>query len=295
MENIRGPDWNLIKEEYLKLNGKVKLKEFAEEHGVKYSTLRSRKNRENWDNEINENVATKSATQQKSVATESKNKNNNKEPKLKEVNEVSKNTELTDKQRLFCSYYIKYRNKTKAYMKAYQCSWENANAHAYELWENVGVRKEIDKQLKELRDNIKIDIQDLIQLNIDIAFADIKDYVNFGRKEIEVDKDEDNNPVMLEVNYVDFKNSNEVDGTIVSEVKRGKDGVSIKLQDKMKAIDFLRKHIEFLDEDTKRKLDIENKKLQNEKIRSDIAASNKETLDNELKIVIDYGDENGNS
>ena len=159
----------------------------------------------------------------------------------------------------------------------------------------MGVRKEIDKQLKELRDNIKIDIQDLIQLNIDIAFADIKDYVNFGRKEIEVDKDEDNNPVMLEVNYVDFKNSNEVDGTIVSEVKRGKDGVSIKLQDKMKAIDFLRKHIEFLDEDTKRKLDIENKKLQNEKIRSDIAASNKETLDNELKIVIDYGDENGNS
>ncbi|OSB05982.1 terminase, partial [Clostridium botulinum] len=70
MENIRGPDWNLIKEEYLKLNGNVKLKEFAEKHGVKYSTLRSRKNRENWDCEINENVATKSATQQKNVATE---------------------------------------------------------------------------------------------------------------------------------------------------------------------------------------------------------------------------------
>ncbi|EPY6468972.1 terminase small subunit [Clostridium sporogenes] len=168
MENIRGPDWNLIKEEYLKLNGNVKLKEFAEKHGVKYSTLRSRKNRENWDSEINESVATKSATQQKNVATENKTKNNKEEPKLKEVKEVSRNTELTDKQRLFCVYYIKYRNKTKAYMKAYQCSWENANAHAYELWENVGVRKEIEKQLQELYDNMDMSIQDLIQKNIDI-------------------------------------------------------------------------------------------------------------------------------
>lgn len=47
MENIRGPDWNLIKEEYLKLNGNVKLKEFAKEYWVKYSILRSRKNIEN--------------------------------------------------------------------------------------------------------------------------------------------------------------------------------------------------------------------------------------------------------
>ncbi|AVQ40483.1 hypothetical protein C7M56_18075 [Clostridium botulinum] len=69
MVDIRGPDWQLIKEEYLNLNGDVKLKEFAEGHGIKYSTLRSRKNRENWDSEINKNVATKSATKQKNVAT----------------------------------------------------------------------------------------------------------------------------------------------------------------------------------------------------------------------------------
>lgn len=209
-----------------------------------------------------------------------------------EEKEVLNNSELTDKQRLFCSYYIKYRNKTKAYMKAYQCSWENANAHAYELWENVGVRNEIDKQLKEIRDNIKIDIQDLIQLNIDIAFADMKDYVTFGRKEIEIDKDEENNPVMVKVNYVDFKNSNEVDGTLISEVKQGKDGVSIKLQDKIKAIDFLRKHIEFLDEDTKHKLDIENKKLQNEKLKVDIEKvnGNKNINSKAVQIVDDIDD-----
>lgn len=53
MSDIRVEDCGLIKEEYIKLKGNVKLKEFAEKHGVKYSTLRSRKNRENLDNEDN--------------------------------------------------------------------------------------------------------------------------------------------------------------------------------------------------------------------------------------------------
>lgn len=39
----------------------------------------------------------------------------------------------------------------------------------------------------------------------------------------------------------------------------------------------------------------EEEKLRLEKMKLDIAAVNKETLDNELKIVIDYGDSDGNS
>ncbi|MBO0571870.1 terminase [Clostridium botulinum] len=256
MENIRGPDWNLIKEEYLKLNGNVKLKEFAEKHGVKYSTLRSRKNRENWDSEINENVATKSATQQKNVATENKNKNNKAEPKLKEVNEVSKNTELTDKQRLFCVYYIKYRNKTKAYMKAYQCSWENANAHAYELWENVGVRNEIEKQLQELYDNIGMSVQDLIQKNIDIINCDMNDFLD-----VQV-RGEDH-----KYNEVLAKSSDEIDGTLINEIKQNKYGVSIKLYDKTKAIDSLHGMLKFKAEE---KLKLERLNLENKKLNAEI-------------------------
>ncbi|NEZ47942.1 hypothetical protein FDF74_12195 [Clostridium niameyense] len=150
MESIRGPEWNLIKEEYLKLNGKVKLKEFAEKHGVKYSTLRSRKNRENWDSEINKNVATKSATQQKSVATENKNKIKNREPIAEEVKEVLENTELTDKQRLFCIYYIKCFNATKAYQKAYKCDYITANTNGPRLLVNACIKQEIQR-LKQVR------------------------------------------------------------------------------------------------------------------------------------------------
>ncbi|WP_282804566.1 terminase small subunit [Clostridium tetani] len=270
MADIRGPDWNLIKEEYLKLNGKVKLKEFAEKHGVKYSTLRSRKNRENWDNKINENVATKSATKQKSVATENKIKKINKEPIAEEVKEVLKSTELTDKQRLFCIYYIKYFNATKAYKKAYGCDYITANTNGPRLLVNACIKKEIHR-LKEGRLNrAMLEPEDIFQKFMDIAFADISDYVTFGRKEIEVDRDEDNNPVMIEVNYVDFKNSNEVDGTLISEVSQGKNGVSVKLQDKMKAMKWLADHMDLATEEQKARIEVLKSKIaNNEKSKED--------------------------
>ncbi|OSA93111.1 terminase small subunit, partial [Clostridium botulinum] len=196
------------------------------------------------------------ATQQKNVATENKNKNNKAEPKLKEVNEVSKNTELTDKQRLFCVYYIKYRNKTKAYMKAYQCSWENANAHAYELWENVGVRNEIEKQLQELYDNIGMSVQDLIQKNIDIINCDMNDFLD-----VQV-RGEDH-----KYNEVLAKSSDEIDGTLINEIKQNKYGVSIKLYDKTKAIDSLHGMLKFKAEE---KLKLERLNLENKKLNAEI-------------------------
>ncbi|MFJ7970933.1 hypothetical protein [Psychrobacillus sp. NPDC096389] len=41
--------------------------------------------------------------------------------------------------------------------------------------------------------------------------------------------DEQSNPLMKDVNYVDFNESSMVDGSIITEVKQDKDGVSIKL------------------------------------------------------------------
>ncbi|BDR66989.1 phage terminase small subunit [Clostridium tetani] len=270
MAKARSPDWKNIKKEYIKLNGDVKLKEFAKEHGVKYSTLRSRKNRENWDSEINKDVATKSATQQKNVATENKTKNNDRKPIAEEVKEVLDNIELTDKQRLFCVYYIKYFNATKSYQKAYKCDYITANTNGPRLLVNACIKKEIQR-LKEGRLNrAMLEPEDIFQKFIDIAFADISDYVTFGRKEIEVDKDEEDNPVMIEVNYVDFKNSNEVDGTLISEVSQGKNGVSVKLQDKMKAMKWLADHMDLATEEQKARIEVLKSKIaNNEKSKED--------------------------
>lgn len=293
MADIRGPDWEEIKEEYIKLNGDVKLKEFAEEHGVKYSTLRSRKNRENWDNEINKNVATKSATQQKSVATKNKIKKNNKEPVAKEVKEVLENTELTDKQRLFCVYYIKYFNATKAYQKAYGCDYITANTNGPRLLVNACIKKEIQR-LKEGRLNrVMLSEEDIFQKYIDIAFSDISDYVEFGQKEMpalngvgEQIIDEEGNLVTYTINYVDFKNSNEVDGTLISEVSQGKNGVSVKLQDKMKALQWLSDRLDLLPTETRMKLDNEKAKVQMAQEKLDYEKNKDNQNDKPIEILI---------
>lgn len=285
-------DKETVRKEYE--TGKYTFKQLANKFNISQGTIKSWAKRDKDNGQPWKKVATKTKNQNKKVATKKEVAEKKVEPMFEEVEEVLNNPELTDKQRLFCSYYAKYRNKTKAYMKAYKCSWENANAHAYELWENVGVRKEIDKLLKEIRDNIKIDIQDLIQINIDIAFADINDYVEFGQEVVPVmgpfgpivvkEKGKPPQKVTKVINVVRFKESSEVDGTIISEVKQGKDGASIKLQDKMKAISFLEKHIEYLDDSVKERLQIENKKLQNEKLKTEI---NRITGQDELEIEDD--------
>ena len=47
-----------------------------------------------------------------------------------------------------------------------------------------------------------------------------------------------------EINSVRFRESNEVDGTLITEVKQGKDGASIKLADRMRALDWLADHMD---------------------------------------------------
>ena len=69
-----------------------------------------------------------------------------------------------------------------------------------------------------------------------IAFSDINDYLEYGNEEVEGEF----GPYIK--NYVNIKQSFEVDGTLISEISQGKDGIKIKLQDKMKALEWLDKH-----------------------------------------------------
>jgi len=272
LPRVRSPNRDKAKEIYLNSKGKVKLKDIATELGVLDTQIRKWKNQDKWDNELKGTLpkGKRNVTNKKEDS-----KSQNKEPDMQKVNEVLDNPELTDKQKLFCSYYVKYRNKTKAYQKAYQCSYENAHANAYKLWQNMAVKNEIDRLLKEFRDNIGLDKQDIIQKYIDIAFADITDYVEFGQEEVPIMtmfgplKDKETGKIVTEkINVVKFKQSHDVDGTIISEVKQGKDGVGIKLQDKMKALAWLADHMDLLDTATREKLNIEQQKLEIAKIKA---------------------------
>lgn len=130
---------------------------------------------------------------------------------------------LSDKQWLFCLYYVKYRNKTKAYQKAYQCSYENANKNANRLWYMKVIQEEIKKLLEEVHEDIKIDAKDLIQQQVDIARADVTDFVDIHNGFATIRED--------------------MDGTLVREIKNTPTGISLKLYDKQKAIDWLAKNM----------------------------------------------------
>ena len=96
--------------------------------------------------------------------------------------------------------------------------------------------------------------EDIFQKYMDIAFADITDFVEFGQQEVQVmamhgpvevkdPETGEKKPLMKKVNTIRFRESTDVDGTIISEVKQGKDGASIKLADRMKALEWLAEHM----------------------------------------------------
>ncbi|UPW82336.1 terminase small subunit [Lysinibacillus sp. Ag94] len=267
--------WIQIKEEYETTD--ITLKVLAEKYDIKLGTLKSRKSREKWSRDATK----KDATKTKKVATIKEDA-----PK-EEIVYFSDDDEsgLNDKQRLFIAYYVKCWNATKAYQKAYGCAYSTALTNGPALLRNTRIREEITKVRDEITEDALLDKRTLIQKWIDIAFADITDYVKFGRQE-EVVYGEDGQPELdmngnvktYAFNYVHFNESAEIDGTLITEVKQGKDGISVKLADKMKALEFLSKHMDLLSEN-------ELKKLKEEKVKADIAKTRSETKGNGIAMV----------
>ena len=116
---------------------------------------------------------------------------------------------------------------------------------------------------------------DIFQKYMDIAFADITDYMTFGTEEIPVmamygpvkikdpETGEEKQLTKI-VNTVRFKDSKEVDGTILAEVKQGRDGASIKLPDRMKALRWLSDHMDMGTEEQKVKVALLQKKIKDD-------------------------------
>ena len=53
------------------------------------------------------------------------------------------------------------------------------------------------------------------------------------------------------MSYVDLNGSDEVDGTLITEVSQGKEGIKLKLADRMKALAWLADHMDMATEEQK--------------------------------------------
>jgi phage terminase small subunit len=120
MGSQRSPDRDKAFEIYKKHKGNIDLVEIAKQLNLSDGTVRGWKNKDKWEDQLNGTLQKKET--KKTERSKSKKNTINKGPELTAVTELQ-NSELTDKQRLFCIYYVKYFNATKAYQKAYECSY----------------------------------------------------------------------------------------------------------------------------------------------------------------------------
>lgn len=217
----------------------MKYKDIAEKYNTTINTVKSWKKRYGWNRKEGAHKKKKVCTQNKGSAPASK------EQISDGTRETLQNGELTPEQQIFCIYYSRTFNATQSYLKAYKCSYDAARAHGYELLQDVDVRTEIER-LKELkRQQIMISENDIVELQMRIACADMGEYVQFGRT------------------GVVLQESSMTDTQLIQEVKEGKSGVSIKLSDRQKAIDWLTKYF-LMHPESKYKAEYERRRAEKE-------------------------------
>lgn len=231
--------WELAYQDYL---NKMKYKDIAEKYDVSINTVKSWKSRK-WN-----------APPEKKVAHKTKKVAHKKEvPEAVEA--LNDNNELNDQQKMFCLYYLQSFNATQSYLKAYQCSYSTAMVEGHRSLRNPKIKKELDRLKEELQSEQYFTIEDIIKNYAKQAFSDITDFVEVKTGKYYVyQKDEhgDRKRVINEFtgeeevytsSSVNLKDSDMIDGTLIQEVKKGKDGVSIKLYDKQKAMTELMKYL----------------------------------------------------
>jgi len=192
----------------------MKYKEIAEKYGTTINTVKSWKKRHAWNR--------KKCAPQNGKSVRPKTTIND------GTEETLQNDSLTTEQQLFCVYYIKTFNATQSYLSAYGCSRDSANVAGPRLLKNEKIRDEIER-LKEIkRQQIVAGAEDIVELQMRIAFADIGNYASFGKTGL--------------FNKVDLKDSAITDTQLIKKVSEGKNGITIEVEDRQKAIDWLTKY-----------------------------------------------------
>jgi len=234
---IRDPNRDKAFEIYREYNGNIDLVEIARQLNVPDGTVRGWKAKDKWEQKLN-------GTFQKNNTERSDKKNAKKKVVDDGTKETLENEDLTPEQQLFCIYYSKSFNATQSYLKAYGCSYESAMANGPRLLGNDRVRKEIQR-LKEIkRQQIVVSEEDMVEFHMRIAFADMGDYVTIEKG-----------------NCIKLTESSKVDTQLIKEIKEGRDGISIKLLDRCKSLEWLDRYF-LMNPMDKHKIEYDKKKLE---------------------------------
>jgi phage terminase small subunit len=95
---------------------------------------------------------------------------------------------------------------------------------------------------------------DIFQKYMDIAFADMSDYVEFGNKEIDILNEATGQMEKMKVSYMNVRDYKEVDGTLITEISKIKGEVKVKLADRMQALKWLADHMDLATEEQRARI-----------------------------------------
>ena len=203
------------------------------------------------------------------------------------IDEVS-DSGLTDNEQNFILYYLDSHNIIQSYMKAYNSSRMQALKKGYEIYHKEKIQNELKRLKKIMMISMDLDVTRYIETLDKVANANIGDYITFKEEEIPLYNDEGlpllnpdtGEPVTKKVNKMHLADSDSVDTSVIQEIKQGKDGISIKLLDKYKALDSLK---EFFAWKNKEERDIEVSNSFIDALKESSNVWDKEDIDKDLE------------
>lgn len=232
----------------------MKYADIAEKYDTTVNTVKSWKQRYKWERKKCAHKNEKVCTQKKSAFATGK-------PIDDGTKETLRNEDLTPEQQMFCIYYSRTFNATQSYMNAFHCSYETANTNGPKLLVNTGIKAEI-KRLKEIkRQQIVAEEDDIVELQMRIAFSDMGSYVEFGKVGVKL------------------KDSSTTDTQLIRKVSKGKNGISIEVEDRQKAIDWLTKYF-LMHPDDKYKAEFDRK-------RAEVGENNSAQILENMQTLVD--------
>ncbi|TPR12622.1 terminase small subunit [Apilactobacillus timberlakei] len=201
--------WDKIKNEYQ--NTDISMRKLATKYNVNYSTLRVKKNKEQWNK--NENI----------------------------INGVTvlENSGLTNKEQEFCIEYLNDFNATRAYRDVYKCKYRTARVKGCQLLAKDNIKQNINDLKKSMQGEKLLTTSDVVDKLIEMFFINTNEYVKWGNRDV---VDEETGETYKK-SYLYLKDSEEVDTSLIDGVSLGVNGASVKPYNKMQIAKLLLEYL----------------------------------------------------
>lgn len=244
-------------------DGGITFVRLALETGLSVKELRTYKRTDRWEHRYKR--AIEKGTIKRYIKDQAKDIANAHEygEDINQIQEIFDEYNLTEREQLLVIYYLQDFNITQAAIRA---GYAKASAHTKGrlVFDRPRVQNALKRVKAIMQEQIYLTANDIINEYIRIAFADMTNYVEFNDKDVRL------------------KDSSTVDGRLIQEVRNGPQGTTIKLADKMRALDKLEKLFDIVED---KRLALEKEKFEFQK---ELAGQAKDGNTN-ITIVNDLG------